>query len=107
MLKTSDDLATISMISAEITMIFCLGIVVSHRKMPKVGVVNRLRMRNVQNLVEFPPPLIALHPPLMLYLLPIMLFSNSQNIPGLEFLTSVHMSLNALSIILTCLGSKG
>ena len=33
--------------------------------MPKVGVVNRLRMRIVQNLVEFPPPLIALHPPLI------------------------------------------
>ena len=32
--------------------------------MPEVGVVNRLRMRIVQNLVEFPPPLIALHPPL-------------------------------------------
>ena len=60
--KTSDDLATISMISDEITMIFCLGIIVSHREMPKVGVVNRLRMRIVQNLVEFPPPLIALHP---------------------------------------------
>ena len=52
------------MISDEITMIFRLGIVVSHRKMLKVGVVNRLRMRIVQNLVEFPPPLIALHPPL-------------------------------------------
>ncbi len=63
--KTSDDIATISMISDEITMNFCLGIVVSHREMPKVGVVNRLRMRIVQNLVEFPPPLIALHPPLM------------------------------------------
>ena len=62
--KTSDDLATISMISDEITMIFCLGIVVSQREMPKVGVVNRLHMRIVQNLVEFPPPLIALHPPL-------------------------------------------
>ena len=30
-----------------------------------MGVVNRLRMRIVQNLVEFPPPLIALHPPLV------------------------------------------
>ena len=64
--KTSDDLATISMISDEITMIFlpwyrCLY---SHREMPKVGVANRSRMRIVQNLVEFPPPLIALHPPL-------------------------------------------
>ena len=34
--------------------------------MPKVGVVNRLRMRIMQNLVEFPPHLIALHPPLMM-----------------------------------------
>ena len=57
--KISDDLATISMISDEITMIFCLGIVVTHREMPKVGVVNRLRMRIVQNLVEFPPLLKA------------------------------------------------
>ena len=62
--KISDDLATISMISDERTMIVCLGIVVSLREMPKVGVVNRLRMRFVHNLVEFPPPLIALHPPL-------------------------------------------
>ena len=62
--KTSNDLATISMISDEITMIFCLGIIVSHREMPKVGVINRLRMHIAQNLVEFPLPLIALHPPL-------------------------------------------
>ena len=66
--KISDDLATISMISDERTMIFfCLGIIVSHREVPKVGVVNRLRMRIVHNLVEFPPPLIALHPPLPFY----------------------------------------
>ena len=63
--KISDDLATISMISDEITMIFCFGIVVTHREMPKVGVVNRLRMRIVQNIVEFPPLLRALHPPLI------------------------------------------
>ena len=62
--KNPDDLATISMISDEITIIFRLGIVVNHCTMPEVGVVNRLRMRVVQNLVEFPPPLIALHPPL-------------------------------------------
>ena len=60
--KTSDDLATISTISDEMTMIFCLCIVASHSEMPKVGVVNRLRMRIVQNLIEFPPPLLALHP---------------------------------------------
>ena len=33
--------------------------------MPEVGVVNHLRMRIVHNLVEFPPPLIALYPPLI------------------------------------------
>ena len=32
-------------------------LVVSHREVPKVGVVNGLRMRIVHNLVEFPPPL--------------------------------------------------
>ena len=64
--KISDDLATISMISDEITMIFCLGMVVSHSEMPKVGVVNRLRMRIVHSPVEFPTPSIALHPPLAL-----------------------------------------
>ena len=61
--KISDDLATISMISDERTMIFLPWYLVSHREVPKVGVVNRLRMRIVHNLVEFPPPLIALHPP--------------------------------------------
>ena len=55
--KTSDDLATISMISDEITMIFCLGIVVSHREMPKVGMVNRLRMRIVKKSCRIPSPL--------------------------------------------------
>ena len=54
--KTSDDLATISMISDERTMIFCLGIVVGHREMPKVGMVDWLCMHIVYNLVEFPPP---------------------------------------------------
>ena len=71
MYKISDDLATISMISDERTMIFCLGIVVSHREMPKVGVVSRLRMRFVHNLIEFPPPLVALHSSLMGVALPI------------------------------------
>ena len=33
------------MISDERTTIFCLGIVVSHYEMPKVGVANRLRVR--------------------------------------------------------------
>ena len=52
------------MISDEKTIIFCLGIVVIHDKMPKVGVVNRLRMRIVHNLVKFPPPSVALYLPL-------------------------------------------
>ena len=36
---------------------FCLGIVDIHHVMPKVGVVNRLRMRIAHKLVKFPPPL--------------------------------------------------
>ena len=43
---------------------FCLGIIVIHHEMPKVGVVNRLCMRIVHNLVKFRPLLIALYPPL-------------------------------------------
>ena len=49
------------MISDEIFALVSLLAIVKCRKW---GVVNRLRMRIVQNLVEFPPPLIALHPPL-------------------------------------------
>ena len=61
--KISGDLAIISMISDERTIIFCLGIVVIHQEMPKVGVVDHLHMRIVHNLVKFPPPLVALiHP---------------------------------------------
>ena len=63
--KISGDLAIISMISDERTNIFCLGIIVIHHEMPKVGVVNRLCMRIVHNLVKFPPLLIALYPPLV------------------------------------------
>ena len=77
--KISDDLATISMISDERTMIFFLGIIVTassapfsvqcrhingHREMSKVGMVNRLLMHIVHKFVEFPPPLITLHLPL-------------------------------------------
>ena len=62
--KISGDLAIISMISDERTTIFCLGIVVIHHEMPKVGVVDRLHMRIVHSLVKFPPPLIALYSPL-------------------------------------------
>ena len=54
------DSAIISMISDERTIILCLGIVaiiaIFHHEMPKVGVVNHLRMRIVHNLVKFPPP---------------------------------------------------
>ena len=46
------------MISVERTFFFFfLGIVVIHHEMPEVGVVNRVRMRNVHNLVKLPPPL--------------------------------------------------
>ena len=52
------------MISDERAIIFCLGIVIIHHEMPKVGVVNHLHMRIVHDLVKFPPPLIFLYPPL-------------------------------------------
>ena len=61
--KIQGNLAIISMISDERTIILCLGIVaiidnfgIFHHEMPKVGVVNHLRMRIVHNLVKFPPP---------------------------------------------------
>ena len=54
------------MISDERTINFCLGIIVIHHEMPKVGVVNHLRMHIVHNLVKSsPPPLIALYLPLV------------------------------------------
>ena len=52
---TSDDLATISMISDNRTIFFCLGTDAIHREMPKVGVVTRLRMRIVHDLVNSLP----------------------------------------------------
>ena len=39
--------------------------IVSDCGMPKVGVVESLRMHTVHNFVKFPPPLLALHPPLI------------------------------------------
>ena len=62
--KISGGLAIISMNSDERTIIFCFGIVVIRSEMPKVGVINRLRMRTVHYLVKFPPPFIALYLPL-------------------------------------------
>ena len=64
MLKIWGDLAIISMIFDERTILFCLGIVIIHDKMPKVGVANRLRMRIMHNFVKFPPPSIVPYPPL-------------------------------------------
>ena len=50
----------------------CLGIVaivaIFHHEIPKVGVVNHLHMRIVHNLVKFPPPSMALYPPLYTYI---------------------------------------
>ena len=59
---------------------FYLDIVIIHREMPKVGVVNRLHMCIVHNLIKFPPPLIALYPPLLHVHVPSCSLSHTTNL---------------------------